>query len=109
MRPAREGLEPMLQATEFRDPRVPVVTNVDARPVTSGDAARDALARQIDSPVRWVESVEWMGGEGGVTRFLEVGPGNVLCGLVKRISSGKQSLPCGDPERLEALMQELGA
>ena len=53
--------------------------------------------------------VEWMGGEGGVTRFLEVGPGNVLCGLVKRISSGKRSIPCGDPERLEALMQELGA
>ena len=97
----------------FRDPRVPVVTNVDARPVTTGDAAREALVRQIDSPVRWVESVEWMAGEGQgegrVDRFLEVGPGNVLCGLVKRITAGKTSVPCGDPERLEALMKELGA
>jgi [acyl-carrier-protein] S-malonyltransferase len=109
MAPAREGLTPMLHATGFRDPRVPVVTNVDARPVKGGDEARAALIRQIDSPVRWVESVEWMAGEGGATRFLEVGPGNVLCGLVKRIASGKQSMPCGDPERLEALMQELQA
>src|SRR4051812_44323336 len=53
MRPAREGLEPMLRATEFRDPRVPVVTNVDARPVKTGDEARESLIRQIDSPVRW--------------------------------------------------------
>src|SRR6185295_6619493 len=57
MRPAREGMAPLLAATEFRDPQVPVVTNVDAAPVTTGEAARDALVRQIDSPVRWMESV----------------------------------------------------
>ena len=107
MKPAREGLEPLLRATPFRDPKVPVVTNVDARPVTTGDAARDAVIRQVDSPVRWVESVTWMAGEGGIGRFVEVGPGNVLCGLVKRISSGGATAPCGEPEGLGALMSSL--
>ena len=107
MRPAREGLEPMLRATEFRDPLVPVLTNVDARPVTTGGAAREALVRQIDSPVRWVESVEWMTTEGGVTRFVEVGPGNVLCGLVKRIGSGGRPAFCGEPEGLPDLIASL--
>jgi [acyl-carrier-protein] S-malonyltransferase len=107
MRPAREGLEPMLRATPFRDPRVPVVTNVDARPVTTGDAARDAVIRQVDSPVRWVESVTWMAGDGGVGRWLEVGPGNVLCGLVKRIAGGAVPQGCGEPEGLTALVGAL--
>jgi [acyl-carrier-protein] S-malonyltransferase len=107
MRPAREGLAPMLAATEFRDPRVPVVTNVDARPVTTGDAAREALVRQIDSPVRWVESIDWMTGEAGVTRFVEVGPGNVLCGLVKRIASAGKPAFCGEPEGLPELIASL--
>ena len=106
MRPAREGLEPRLRATEFRDPVVPVVTNVDARPATSGDAARDALVRQIDAPVRWVESVLWMAEEAGVERFVEVGPGSVLCGLIKRIVAGSRPSSCGGPEGLQALMAE---
>lgn len=107
MRPAREGLEPMLRKTEFRDPRVPVVTNVDARPVSTGAEAREALIRQIDSPVRWVESVEWMTGEGGVDRFVEVGPGNVLCGLVKRIGQRGKPAFCGEPEGLPQLISSL--
>ena len=107
MRPAREGLEPMLRATEFRDPRVPVVSNVDARPVTTGAAAREAVIRQVDSPVRWVESVEWMTTQGGVTRFVEVGPGNVLCGLVKRISGAGRPSFCGEPEGLPELIATL--
>lgn len=107
MRPAREGLEPMLRRTEFRDPRVPVVTNVDARPVSTGVEAREALIRQVDSPVRWVESVEWMTGEGGVDRFVEVGPGNVLCGLVKRIGARGRQAFCGEPEGLPQLIASL--
>jgi [acyl-carrier-protein] S-malonyltransferase len=107
MAPAREGLAPLLAATTFRDPTVPVVTNVDARPVRSGDAAREALVRQVDSPVRWVESVSWMAGEGGAGRFLEVGPGSVLCGLVKRIVAGSRPLPCGEPEGLQQLLAAL--
>src|SRR5206468_9810743 len=66
MRPARDGMAPLLAATSFHDPRVPVVSNVDAVPVASGNAAREALERQIDSPVRWVESVRWMEDVAGV-------------------------------------------
>jgi [acyl-carrier-protein] S-malonyltransferase len=106
MRPAREGMAPLLAATEFRDPRVPVVTNVDAAPVASGDAARDALVRQIDSPVRWVESILWMEEELGVEAFVEVGPGNVLSGLNRRIVKAARSTAITDPDHLRQLLAE---
>jgi [acyl-carrier-protein] S-malonyltransferase len=88
----------------FRDPRVPVVANVDAAPVTTGDAARDALARQIDGPVRWVESVKWMADELGVQMFVEVGSGNVLTGLNRRIAIGTVCASLSDPEQLRKLL-----
>jgi len=100
MRPAREGLAPLLAQTPFVDPTVPVVSNVDARPVLTGEAARDALARQVDSPVRWVESILWMVEHGGVELFVEVGPGRVLSGLVKRIVPGRRPRSFGGPEEL---------
>jgi len=106
MRPAREGMAPLLAATEFRAPRVPVVTNVDAAPVASGDAARDALVRQIDSPVRWVESILWMEEALGVEAFVEVGPGNVLSGLNRRIVKAARSTAVTDPDHLKQLLAE---
>ena len=84
MRPARERMEELLRKTDFADSEVPVVTNVDAEPASSGDVLRDSLVRQIDSPVRWVESVRRIAAL-GVDRALEIGPGNVLAGLVRRI------------------------
>lgn len=104
MRPAREGMIPALAAVAFQDPRVPVVANVDAAPVATGDAARDALARQIDGPVRWVESVKWMADELGVQAFLEVGSGNVLTGLNRRIANGTVCASLSDPEQLRKLL-----
>ncbi|MES1240331.1 MAG: ACP S-malonyltransferase [Acidobacteriota bacterium] len=104
MRPAREGMIPALAAVELHDPRVPVVANVDAAPVATGDAARDALARQIDGPVRWVESVKWMADELGVQMFLEVGSGNVLTGLNRRIATGTVCASLSDPEQLRKLL-----
>ncbi|MEM7048812.1 MAG: ACP S-malonyltransferase [Acidobacteriota bacterium] len=92
MAPAREAMAELLDNTEFRDPRVPVVVNVDAVPVTRGDAARDALIRQIDNPVRWVESVSWMATEGGVEGFVEIGAGKVLAGLIRRIARGTRQI-----------------
>jgi [acyl-carrier-protein] S-malonyltransferase len=106
MKPAREGMEELLRATELRDPRVPVVTNVDAAPATTGDAARTALIRQIDSPVRWVESVEWMAGTAGVDLFLEVGPGNVLSGMTRRIATAGRAAPTSEPEQWKKLLAE---
>jgi [acyl-carrier-protein] S-malonyltransferase len=104
MRPAREGMEKELARATFRDPRPPVVTNVDAAPVTAGDAAREALVRQIDSPVRWVETVQRMVADFGVDTFLEVGPGTVLCGLNRRIAQGTMSASLADPEQVRKLL-----
>ncbi len=100
MRPAREGLAPLLAAATFRDPNLPVVTNVDATPVTTGEAARDALVRQVDSPVRWVESVRHMAGPMGVGRFVELGPAKVLSGLIRRTVDGIESETIEKPEQL---------
>jgi [acyl-carrier-protein] S-malonyltransferase len=84
MRPARERMRELLDATGITNAVFPVVTNVDAEPASRGELLRDALVRQIDSPVRWVESVRRLAAE-GVDRALEIGPGNVLAGLVRRI------------------------
>ncbi len=108
MLPARQGLEPLLAATEFRDPLVPVVTNVDALPVSSGAAAREALARQVDSTVRWVESVRWMAGPGGVERFVELGPAKVLSALIKRTVEVASNFTVEKPESLALLGQDAG-
>jgi [acyl-carrier-protein] S-malonyltransferase len=109
MAPARAGLEPQLEATAFGDPRVPVVTNVDAAPVTQGSAARQALIRQVDGAVRWVESVRWMAGPGGISTFVEVGPGAVLTGLGKRIAPEATWLSLQEPEQLDELVAKLAA
>jgi [acyl-carrier-protein] S-malonyltransferase len=106
MRPAREGLAPMLAATPFADPRGPVVSNADAVPVLNGAAAREALERQIDSPVRWVESVQWMEDVAGVEVFVEVGPGNVLAGLTRRIVREARVTNVTDPDHLRQLLSE---
>jgi [acyl-carrier-protein] S-malonyltransferase len=84
MSPAREKMRPLLEEAAFAGASLPVVTNVDAAPESDGTGLRDALVRQIDSPVRWVASVERLARE-GVDRALEIGPGNVLAGLVRRI------------------------
>jgi [acyl-carrier-protein] S-malonyltransferase len=106
MRPAREGMTPLLEAATFRDPRLPVVTNVDAAPVTTGAAARDALIRQIDSPVRWVESILWMEDTLGIETFVEVGPGNILSGMNRRIVRAARATGISDPDHLQKLLAE---
>jgi len=105
MAPAREGLEPLLRETRFAAPSVPVVTNVDAAPVDDGEAARDALVRQVDGAVRWVESIEWMTDRGGVTAFVEVGPGNVLSGTIRRIRPDAARFSLKGPKALDELIE----
>jgi len=84
MKPAEEKLSPFLDAAAFADLAVPVVTNVDVEPNSSGAAAREALRRQVCSPVRWVETVELL--SRATAGAIEVGPGAVLTGLGKRIA-----------------------
>lgn len=84
MLPAEERLRPVLDAVAMRDPSVPVYVNVDAAPVASAAAAREALVRQVSRPVRWDECISRMV-EDGATLFVEIGPGKVLTGLIGRI------------------------
>jgi len=108
MAPARENLAPFLDQTRFADPATPVVSNIDAEPVITGNRAREALKRQIDGPVRWVESIEWISRDGGVESFIEVGPGKVLTGLIRRISPSVEAEALGEPDSLEDLAERLG-
>lgn len=101
MLPAQERLAADLGAVEFADPRVPVVTNVDAAFIRSGSEARAALVRQVSSPVRWRESVEALWGDGART-FVEAGPGRVLSGLVRQCAPQARGLNVEDVSSLEA-------
>src|SRR5438128_4936941 len=107
MKPAAERLEPVLGATDFTDLNVPLITNVDAAIVASAGAARAALVRQVASPVRWSESVKRLLDE-GVTRFVELGPGKVLSGLIKQIEPDAQILNVEDAPSLEATAAIVG-
>jgi len=85
MAPARERLGPVLDALAFSDPAFPVVANVDAAPTTDAAAARAKLKAQVDSPVRWRETLLFLQSQ-GVDTLVEVGPGTVLSGLAKRVN-----------------------
>jgi len=107
MAEAEEGLREALEGVTLRDPEIPVVSNVTAEPVEDAEEARELLLRQLTSPVRWSASVSTMV-EGGVDRFLELGPGRVLCGLNRRNARG---IPCdsvGSPDDVEGLLEEDG-
>ena len=87
MRPAATRLAALLETVEIRPPDMPLVPNVTAEPTRDPAEIRRLLVEQLYSPVRWVESVQYMA-DAGVTTFLEVGPGRVLGGLIKRIVPG---------------------
>ncbi|MDT5060175.1 MAG: [acyl-carrier-protein] S-malonyltransferase [Acidobacteriota bacterium] len=100
MKPAQERLAVELEKIEFHDLRLPLITNVDAAAISSGQEARNALVRQVSSPVRWLESMQLLIQE-GVETFVEVGPGKVLCGLMRQIERNANCLNVGDAESIE--------
>jgi len=106
MQPAQDRLAPELAALGFGDPRPPLVNNVDAEVVRDGASCRAGLVRQVSGTVRWQESVERLVRE-GVTTFVEVGPGSVLGGLVRKIAKGARVLNVDAPESLEATVAAL--
>jgi [acyl-carrier-protein] S-malonyltransferase len=87
MQPAQDRLAEDLKQMVFHDPKIPVIKNVDAEPTTSGEDARAALVRQVTGAVQWVRSTQRLVAD-GTTKFVEVGPGKVLCGLVGQIQKG---------------------
>jgi [acyl-carrier-protein] S-malonyltransferase len=106
MMPAQERLADDLEKLEFKDLQMPLVTNVDAAAITEGTKARDALIRQVSSPVRWRESVELLA-QGGVETFVEAGPGKVLSGLVRQNYAEARCLNVEDTASLNATREAL--
>ncbi len=104
MKPAALELAKDLESTAFRDLDVPLFTNVDAEPITSGAAARDALVRQVVSPVRFEAIIEAMA-SAGVDRFVEVGPSKVLSGLVRKIVKNADTLAVSSSEGVKRLTE----
>jgi [acyl-carrier-protein] S-malonyltransferase len=90
MQPAADGMAKAVAGLLFRDASIPIVANTSAQPVTGGDALKAELLHQLCHSVLWQKSVEWMIGE-GVAEFVEIGPGQVLTGLIKRISRDVQA------------------
>ncbi len=102
MAPAQEAFNRALDATPIQAPRVPVIGNIHAQPLRTADDVRADLRAQLTHRVRWTESVQYMLDQ-GVTTFVEVGTGNVLVGLVKRINRKTTRLTCGTPEDIANL------
>ncbi|MGA7916958.1 MAG: ACP S-malonyltransferase [Candidatus Acidiferrales bacterium] len=106
MQPAQQRLEADLRAAQFSALKFPLITNVDAQAISTGEEARDALIRQVTSPVRWLESVRDMI-DNGVTVFVEVGPGKVLTGLLRQIDRSVRVFNVEDSATLQSTLEKL--
>ena len=106
MKPAGERLQKVLEGVRVQSARIPVVANVCACPLRSGDDIERALVRQVAAPVLWEDSVRWML-EQGVDTFVEIGPGRVLSGLIRKIDRKANVYHVGDPESLEKTLRLL--
>ena len=102
MAPAKENLTAVVESTNFSPAKVPVVSNVNATPTTDPDQIKSNLLDQLENPVLWEDSVEFMLKD-GINEFVEVGPGRVLQGLIKRINRDAQTSGIGTQEQLEAI------
>ncbi len=107
MAPAAAKLASALERTEVGPLAFPVIANVDARPNRDSARVKELLVQQVDQPVRWEETVRAMASD-GVTHILEIGPGKVLAGLVRRIAKEIEVLPVGTPEGIEAAAKLYG-
>jgi [acyl-carrier-protein] S-malonyltransferase len=106
MQPAQEEVARVLAGLKLQDPRIPVAANVTGGLVTTADTARDALIRQVTGAVRWVDCIQALLAA-GANQFIEVGPGKVLCGLLRQIDGEQTSLNVEDAASLEATLAAL--
>jgi [acyl-carrier-protein] S-malonyltransferase len=107
MRPAADEMAEALAATAIVAPRAPLVANVTARPTLDAEAIRRMLVEQVTGRVRWRESMEWLAGEGGVSRFAEAGAGKVLTGMARRIAPDAEAVALNSPADLETFAASL--
>jgi [acyl-carrier-protein] S-malonyltransferase len=106
MKSAQVKVAEALAVLPMREPKVPVVSNVTGRPATGVSEIKELLVRQVTSSVRWSESMQWLAAQ-GFTRFIELGPGNVLSGLMKRINKDVEMLNVSDGATLETAVDKL--
>jgi [acyl-carrier-protein] S-malonyltransferase len=107
MQPAADEMAEALAAATILAPRAPLVANVTAQPTLDPEAIRRMLVEQVTGRVRWRESMLWLAGTGGVTRFAEAGAGKVLSGMAKRIAPDAEATPLNAPADLEAFAKSL--
>ena len=108
MTPAADAMKPVIDAAQFNAPSIPIVANLSASYVDSAERARAGLVAQIDHPVRWHESMEKLVADGFDT-FIEVGHGNVLSGLIKRLVGDATILQAGTPDDIDKCVQALNS
>jgi len=110
MQPAAEGLAQVIISSEIFDATIPVIGNIHAAPLTEAHAIREELTEQIAAPVQWIRTIEYLA-DAGVTTFLEIGPGQALTGMVKRIVKGVTTLNVSsvtDIEKTVGTIREMG-
>ena len=107
MKPAEEGLTKIIAGMTFRDPQVPIIGNTTATALTTAEQVKAELTRQLCNGVQWQRSVEYMVSK-GVQMFIEIGPGKVLTGLVKRIDKNVATLNLGDAASIRAFVGQAG-
>jgi [acyl-carrier-protein] S-malonyltransferase len=108
MQPAQEEVARVLAGLSMAEPRFPVAANVTGKLVTTAEDTRDALIRQVTGAVRWVDCMQALVGAGAEV-FLEVGPGKVLCGLLRQIDPAQKTMNVEDPASLEKTLAELAS
>jgi [acyl-carrier-protein] S-malonyltransferase len=102
MQPAADGLSEIIATIDFQDPAVPIIANVTAQPLTTAEQVKAELLSQLCNGVQWQRSIEYMVDE-GMSTFIEIGPGKVLSGLIKRINKNVKTINIGDAEAIRSL------
>jgi [acyl-carrier-protein] S-malonyltransferase len=105
MQPARDGLKAALESARFSDPKFEVFANVDGKAVKDAGLAKQRLVEQLVSPVRWTEELTAMAAKYPDALYVEMGPGNVLAGLVRKIAPSVKTMTCGTAAEVNALME----
>jgi [acyl-carrier-protein] S-malonyltransferase len=105
MKPAVDGLIKYLEETEFKDPTIPVIGNMTGEPLSTAADVKTELRNQLTSPVQWQRTIEYIYGK-GVPTFMEIGPGKVLTGLIRRINSEARTINLNDLESIKNLASE---
>ena len=105
MQPAVEGLTKYLDETEFKDPTIPIIANTTGQPLTTAAGVKTELRDQLNNPVQWQRSIEYICGQ-GVPTFIEIGPGQVLTGLIKRINKEARTTNLNTLDAIKVLANE---